>query len=370
MRIGMVSERYYPSVGSVSEHVHHLAREARRLGHRVRILTTTMPDLPARPPDGCGPDVIRLGRSVPLLGSRGLGRLACGPGLARRVREVLAVERFDVLHIHAPLSPVLPLLALHYAACPVVGTFHGELEPGPFFQLAQPTLQRYLDRIDAPVAISRASLAPLRGRLDADFHVIPTGVDVDRFGRGRRLRRYDDGQLNLLWVGRAEPRAGLDRMLATFERVWREVDARLIVVGGGPLLPRYRAMVPAAMAGDVIFAGEVLDGRPDWYATADVYCAPARAGGAGLTILEAMAAGRPVVASDIPCYRELLHPGREGELIDPEDTSAWVRSIVRLAREPARAASYGERGRQTAAQYAWPNVARELLALYRTAARA
>jgi phosphatidylinositol alpha-mannosyltransferase len=370
MRIGMVSEMNDPSEGSLPEHVHHLAREARRLGHRVQILTTAMPDLPSRPLDGFGPDVIRLGRSVPMLGRRGLGRLACGPGLAGRLREVLARERFDVLHIHSPLSPVLPLLALHYATCPVVGTFHEGLEPGLLFQLARPTLQRYLDRIDAPVATSRALLAPLRGQLQADFQVIPHGVDADRFSRGRRLRRYDDGQVNLLWVGRAEPRAGLDRMLAAFERVWREVDARLIVVGGGPLLPRYRAMVPAALAADVIFAGEVLESRPDWYATADICCVPARAGDAGLAILEAMAAGKPVVASDLPGHRELLHPSREGELVDPEDTTAWVRSIVRLAREPVRAASYGERGRQTAALYAWPSVAREMLSLYRTVARA
>jgi phosphatidyl-myo-inositol alpha-mannosyltransferase len=368
VRIGIVTEYYEPSVGGIQEHVRHFAREAHRLGHRVTVVTSAMPDVAggARPaPDQDGPEVVRVGRSFPLYNNGGVGRVTGGPRLSGTVRDVLRDARFDVVHVHAPLTPVLPLLAIHHATGPVVGTFHTHFRPGWGFRLAGRVLQRYLDRLDAAIAVSRACLAPLEGRLRADFRIVPNGVDLERFGRGARLRALDDGRFNVLFVGRLEPRNGLDRMLAAFALARRSVDARLLVLGDGPLLPRYRARVPHELAADVVFAGRVVDERPDWYASAHVYCAPTRIASFGVTLLEAMAAGTPVLASDIDGFREVLHGGSEGELLPPDDAAAWARAIVRLASDPARAAAYGIAGRRTAQRYAWPAVTREVLGVYR-----
>jgi len=328
VRIGIFTEYYYPSIGGIQEHVFHFAREARRLGHTVKVITSEMPDLQ----DGHREeDVLRIGASLPVYVNGGFGRVTCGPRVARAVRDVLERERFDVVHVHAPLTPVLPLVAIHHAAGPVVGTFHTHFHPGLLFRLMRGGLQRYLDRLDAAVAVS-----------------------------------YDDDKLNVLFVGRLEPRNGLDRVLAAFARAHRQIPARLLVLGDGPLMPRYRAMVPEELEEDVVFAGRVIDERPDWYATADVYCAPTRIASFGVTLLEAMAAARPVLASDIDGYREVLQHGVEGELLPPDDPDAWARAMVRLARDPARAAAYGERGRATAQRYAWPAVTRDILQVYRS----
>lgn len=367
MRIGIFTEYYYPSVGGIQEHVHNFAREARRLGHAVKVVTSEMPDL--RREGHAAPesaDVIRLGASLPIFNNGGLGRITGGTGVGAAVREVLARERFDVVHVHAPLTPVLPLVAIHHATGPVVGTFHTNFKPGLLYRFLGRQLQRYLDRLDAAVAVSNACLLAFKGLLQADFRIIPNGVDVELFSRGRPIRRCTDGKLNVLFVGRLEPRNGLDRLIASFHRVWSQIPARLIVMGDGPLLPRYRAMVPQEMVDDVVFTGRVLDERPDWYATADVYCAPARIASFGVTLLEAMAAGKPVLASDIDGFREVLTHGREGELIPGDDTDAWARAMVRIARDPARAAAYAERGRLTVRRYAWPAVTREVLGLYRS----
>ncbi len=115
-----------------------------------------------------------------------------------------------------------------------------------------------------------------------------------------------------------------------------------------------------------MFAGRIDDERPDWYASADVVCATAQGPSGGITLLEAMAAGKPVLASDVPGYRDLVQHGREGELVSASDEGAWARAIVRLSREPVRAAAYGERGRMLAQRHAWPAVARELLGIYRS----
>jgi phosphatidylinositol alpha-mannosyltransferase len=366
MRVGIATEYYYPSIGGVQEHVHHFAREARRLGHTVKIITSEMPDLP--PPEGeaAGPDVLRIARSRPLFKNGSFGRVSVGPRLAGAVRETLARERFDVLHVHCPLTPVLPFVAIHHADCPVVGTFHTHFRPGALFNLTRGVQQRYLDRLDAPVAVSRACLSAFEGRLEADFRIIPNGVDVERFGRGRPLRRFDDGRLNVLWVGRLEPRNGLDRLLAAFAELRDDLDARLLVVGEGPLRPRYEAMVPEDLREDVVFAGRLVDERPDWYATADVYCAPTRIASFGITLLEAMAAGKPILASDIDGFREVMTHGREGELLPADDAHAWAQALARLAGDRDRAQAYGEQGRRTVQRYAWPRVTSEVLGLYRS----
>lgn len=366
MRIGIVTEYYYPSIGGVQEHVHHFAREARRLGHAVRVITSRMPDLPEPAGDAAAPDVLRLARSRPIFNNGSFGRVSCGLGLAGAMRTTLERERFDVLHVHCPLTPVLPYLALQSASCPVVGTFHTHFRPGAFFKLTRSAQQRYLDRLDAAVAVSRACLVALEGHLEADFQIIPNGVDVERFGRGRRLARFEDGKLNVLWVGRPEPRNGLDRMLAAFAALRREVDARLLVVGDGPLLPRYRAAVPRELVTDVVFAGTLRDERPDWYASADVYCAPTTIASFGITLLEAMAAGKPILASDIEGFREVMRHGREGELLPVDDARAWARALARLASDPERAQAYGEQGRRTVLRHAWPRITSEVLGLYRS----
>jgi phosphatidylinositol alpha-mannosyltransferase len=225
--------------------------------------------------------------------------------------------------------------------------------------------QRYLDRLDAAVAPSRACLGRLDGRMRGELKIVPGGVDVERFARGRRIPRFDDGKLNVLWMARAERRNGLDVMVTAFHRAWRQIDARLLVVGDGPALRRVKASIPADLADDVVFVGRVDDERPDWYATADVFCATAQSPSGGITLLEAMAAGKPILASDVPGYRDVLQHGREGELVAPGDEGAWARALVRISREPVRAGAYGERGRITAQRHAWPVVARELLGIFR-----
>jgi phosphatidylinositol alpha-mannosyltransferase len=367
VRIGIVTEYYPPSVGGIQEHVRHFSREAARLGNDVTVVTGEMPDLrgPVPAPHPLDPAVVRVGRSVPVYNNGGVGRVTGGHRLSRSVADVLRRGRFDVVHVHAPLTPVLPLLAVHHATSPVVGTFHTNWRPGLVFRLARRKLQQYLDRLDATVAVSRACLGGL-SRLRVNPRIIPNGVDARRFGEGRPIARFRDGRLNLLWVGRIERRNGLDRMLLVLHEVRRDVDARLLVVGDGPLLERTRARVPPDLAPHVVFAGRVLDERPDWYASAHVHCATTRIASFGVTLLEAMAAGVPVVASDIDGFREVLSHGVEGELVPPDDAAAWARAIVRIARDPAVAAAYGDAGRRTARRYDWPIVAREVLSVYRS----
>jgi phosphatidylinositol alpha-mannosyltransferase len=370
VRIGLVTEEYPPFTGPVADHVHQFAREARRLGHTVKVLTSAAPELPPAAGPRAGrpgvlhePDVLRLGRSRPLLRRGALRRRVGGLGVADALHNALVRERLDVVHVHDPLSPVLPLLAVHQATAPLVGSFHEPLEPGLMGRLFARTVQRHLDRLDAVVVTSRATAASLPERVRGELRVISPGVDLDRMARGCRIRRWQDGRINVLCAVGLEPRGRFELVLAAALRVWRALEIRLLVLGAGPLQARYRAMVPRELDGHVVFADPPADVRPDWFATADVVFVPAASPHA---VLEAMAAGRPALAADVEAHRELLQHGREGELLPASDAGAWARALVRLGREPARGVTYGERGRSGALRFAWPGVAREILNLYRS----
>jgi phosphatidylinositol alpha-mannosyltransferase len=363
VRIGVVTEDYFPSWGAVAEDVRGFAREARRLGHVVKIITGGVRGA-GRAEEDRAEDVIRIGAGRPVLRRGSVGRITSGAGAA--LRDVLARERFDVLHVHAPLTPVLGLLALHHARVPVVGAFHAHARPGLFLRLAPAARQRYIDRLDAAVAVSPACLAPLGPRRPPEIRIIPGGVDLERFARGRRLRRFEDGKLNVLFAGRVERRNGLELLLAAFHRAWKQIEVRLLVLGDGPRLAGCKARLPTELAEDVVFVGASDEDRPDWFAAADVFCAPSQEPSGGQTLLEAMAAGKPVLASDVEGYRDVLAHGREGELLAPDDPGAWTRALVRISREPVRAAAYGERARLTALRHDWPAIAHEVLGLYRS----
>lgn len=377
MKIGIVTEYYYPTLGGIQEHVHHFARTARGMGHDVRIITPAVSDGLA-----CGPalssqrhsdeqhGVIRVGRSIPILSGGSIARASAGPALSRQLREVLRAERFDVLHAHSPLMPTLPLLALRDSDCANVGTFHSAFQRNFLYAALARFLQPYLDRLDAAIGVSPTALHGLRRYFTAPWRIIPNGVDVSQFAAGRRRPELDDGRLNLLHVGRFDPRNGVDRVIRAWVRVRRAgLDTRLILVGDGPLRPMYESMVPPDLRADAHFVGFVPgDERPSYYASGDVLLCPALGGTFGIIVVEAMAAGCAVVAADTPGFRNVMKDGVQGFMVDVNADPGGVRLAQRtrqLLEDHALRRRCGEAGRATAARFDWPVVAEQVLSVYR-----
>jgi phosphatidylinositol alpha-mannosyltransferase len=213
MKIGIVTEHYYPTLGGIQEHVHHFAGEARKRGHEVTIVTCRMDDLPAPRDEEAPARVIRIAPSQPIFWNGSFGRISRAPVWSPA--RAFLIEQFR--RPPRPLS-AHPGLAHppHCAPGRVVGTFHTNFEPSLFSRWWYASLRPYLDRLDARVAVSRACFEALGPRLRADFRVIPNGVDVERFAAGRPLPAFDDGRFNILFVGRVEPRNGFDRLLRAF----------------------------------------------------------------------------------------------------------------------------------------------------------
>ncbi|HVY37518.1 MAG TPA: glycosyltransferase family 4 protein [Polyangia bacterium] len=376
MKIGIVTEYYYPTLGGIQEHVHHFAQAARRLGHDVRIVTPAVSDTLASVqggPAAAGRDrdhgVIRLGRSIPVFSGGSIARVSTGPGLTVAVREILRSEQFDVVHLHSPLMPTLPLLFLRQSSAVTVGTFHSVVGRSFLYGALRGALQRYADRLDAAIGVSETALVDLKRTFRAPWHVIPNGVDVAAFASGRRRPELDDGRLTVLHVGRFDPRNGVDRVIRAWVRVRRGgTDARLVLVGDGPLRPAYEALVPPDLRADAHFVGFVPGPeRPSYYASADVLLCPAVGGTFGIIVLEAMAAGCAVVAADTPGFRNVMSDGQQGFMVDvaaDPDCATLAAKTTRLLQDATLRRRCAAAGRATAARFDWPAVAEQVIALY------
>jgi phosphatidyl-myo-inositol alpha-mannosyltransferase len=373
MKIGIVTEYYYPTLGGIQDHIHHFAVAARRAGHEVRIITPDVHDQLASIGREASidheQDVLRIGESMPIFSGGGIARVSSGPGLSRKIADVLRAERFDILHAHSPLMPTLPFLALRHSDCANVGTFHSAFDRNFLYAALGRFIQPYLDRLDAAIGVSETALRGLRRYFKARWRVVPNGVDVSMFASGRRRPEFDDGRLNVLHVGRFDPRNGVDRVIKTWIGVRRGgADARLILVGDGPLRPTYESLVPADLRADAHFVGFVESSeRPSYYASGDVLLCPALGGSFGIIALEAMAAGLAVITADTAGFRHIVKDGVQGFMVDVAADPDCVKLAERtrqLLEDQCLRKRCAEAGRANAARFDWPVVTERVLKIY------
>jgi phosphatidylinositol alpha-mannosyltransferase len=367
LRVALVAEDYYPQLGGVPEHVHHLARALNDLGHATTIVTSNMRKQDADSREQV--DVRRIGTSVVIYANGGVARITVGWRLTARLEALFRKERFDVVHVHGGLSPTLGVVAPRAAwraAIPVVATFHTWFPSSAGYRILRRPFQAMLDRHAAAIAVSPAAREAMSRYFTAPWEIIPNGVDTTLFrpGLGRGGDRFEPTKPRLLWLGRIEPRNDLATVLAAMPRILeRHPGAQLTVVGDGPWRSRLER-VARRLGPCVHFAGFVNGGRPEYYRAADVYLCPTTRASFGVTLLEAMACGTPLVVSDIPAFRDLATAS--GAVFAPcGDAEAWASAVNDLIDDPARRESMAGEGRAVGERHAWPLVAQRVLAVYR-----
>ena len=357
-RIALVTEYYYPHLGGVCEHVHFFAREARRRGHHVDIITSHIPGAQELP------NVIRIGRSQPVQSNGSQARITLGFGLRRRMRRVLREGRYDIVHVHSPLTPVLPLLAIDEAKVPVIGTFHTYFDRSIAYGLFNRYFQRRLDKLSAAIAVSHSTTVALERYFTADWKIIPNGIDADVFTPDApRPPEIRADVPSILFLGRFDPRNGLDTLIEAFRRVKaRGYAAQLVVVGDGPLRDHYYAL--ANNDPDITFVGSVLEGRPSYYANCTMYACPTTKASFGITLLESMACETPIICSDILGFRDVVENNREALMVPRGDIDALAGAISRLIDDETLRLRLGKRGREESLQYDWSRVTEQVLGVY------
>jgi phosphatidylinositol alpha-mannosyltransferase len=364
VKIGLVSPYLYPLPGGVTQHVRFLYENLRRRGHDVRIITASHGFQAAR--EG---DVIRIGKgfSVPANGS--VGTVTISLRYASQVQELLAAERFDVLHFHEPLVPFLSWVILRESRSVNVATFHAYAGFSLAYELGSRILGRLLlERLHGRIAVSAAARHFIASYFPGDYVVIPNGVDVDRFRSAVPIARWQDGTPNLLFVGRHEPRKGLDVLLKAYRTLRRSgVRCRLLIAGGGPQEREARRYVFTRRLPDVHFLGRVSeDEKAQLFRTADVFVSPATGRESfGVVLLEAMAAGAPIVCSDIHGYKGVVRRDREALLVPPRNPVALAEAIARLLADPHLRETIRQAGMARADEFSWPRVTARVDAYYR-----
>ena len=359
LRLALVTEYYYPHLGGICEHVHFFAREARRRGHHVDIITSRLDDHVSEP------GVIRLGRSMPVYANGSHARFTLGFGLRAALRQHFVRGAYDLVHVHSPLTPVLPLLAIEEARCPVIGTFHSYCHRSISYRIAGTYFQDHLDKLAVPIAVSPSTTHALERYFRADWQVVPNGIDVEMF---RPHLPPPDGVRTdvpvILFLGRFDPRNGLPLLMEAFRKVRSpRRPAQLVIVGDGVLRNRYERL--AAGDPDMHFAGAILNGRPAYYANASVYACPTDRASFGITLLEAMASGTPVVCSDIEGFRDVVEPNRHALLVKPNDAGALADALVNVLDGDVLRERLSVAGRQRAMEFSWPSVTDRVFEVYR-----
>ena len=363
MRVGLVCPYTWNVPGGVRTHIGDLAEALIGLGHEVSVISPADDDAPL---PGY---VVPAGRAVPVPYNGSVARLSFGFLSASRVRRWVRDGDFDVLHVHEPAAPSLSLLACWVATGPIVATMHTANPRSRVMHAAEGMLQSALEKISARIAVSEAARTTLVEHLGGDAVLIPNGVAVHRYVKADPLPGWpgDGGAIGFL--GRLdEPRKGLAVLLDAFELIGRQQPGlRLLVAGRGDTEELLERVSPA-LRDRVVFLGEVNEeDKVRVLHSVDVFCAPNTGGESfGYVLAEAMAAGAPIVASDLEAFRRVLRGGQAGELFPAEDPAALAAAIGRLLGDPQRRADLSTAAFEAVQAYDWPVVARDVVRVYET----
>jgi phosphatidylinositol alpha-mannosyltransferase len=350
--------------GGVQIHVRNLARELVTGGDEVQIVA-------AGPPPG-GDNWIGVGgsRGIPI--NRSVAPVVLSPKAWRRTLDALAEFKPDVVHIHEPVVPLVGVAASRYRNAGLVGTFHAWSEKDRLYRLARPVGRSVFRRLDVAIAVGTDCAAYHANAIGVPvnrFTVVPNGVHVGRFAAPARPRDTSRPP-RVLFVGRLEPRKGLPVLIRAFVLLKaHHPDVELKVIGDGPERAQSEALLPAGMRGDVEWLGNIdNDLTPAHYAQADIYCSPARGGESfGIVLIEGMAAGAAVVASDIIGYDAVLRDGVDGVMVPPSDPRALAAALRDLLDNEPRRFALAHAGNERANEFDWPVVTARLRELYRQA---
>jgi len=373
MRVLMATDHYYPYPGGITEHTYHLSKELIKLGIEVEILTSNFPHkFVEEPPDAKSIKVYRVGRSYYIRANKSQTCFSFSRKITSQIRNIVENGIYDIVHSQNSVVPTIPFLSLLYSKSVNFATFHSYHGFSLGYELFKPLLLPIYNKLDGKIFVSKPALEAIARHFPVDeFRIIPNGIDVEKFKPVGDIFTFPfggrNGEIYILFVGRLELRKGTKYLIQAFNIIGKKYpETRLIIAGDGPLRKSLEKMVDAGVADRVHFLGFVSSHQlPALYRTCDIFVSPAIGGESfGIVLLEAMASGKPAVASDNEGYRELVSDGVDGFLFERKNVPDLIQKLELLIRNPDLRKQLGEAARLKALNYSWSKIAREVLDYY------
>lgn len=360
MKVGLVCPYSVDFPGGVQSHVLDLAKYLRDIGHHASVLIPgkSLTDLPEY--------VVATGKSIPIPYNGSVARLSFSPGAHKKVKEWLKEGQFDVIHVHEPNAPSVSLLAMMQSDVPIVATFHTSTTASLWLKTFQGVLRPYNEKICGKIVVSELARQWQMNALNSDALEIPNGVNCDFFTHAQPLEGYPRTQITIGFLGRYdEPRKGIDVLIEAAKKVVEHYpQVQFLIIGGGDEA-RIRTKL-GELADNFVFLGSVSDAdKARALRSMDIYCAPQLFGESfGIVLVEAMAAGTPVVASDLPAFKKVLADGAFGKLFSKGNGEQLADTLCELIADKATRKSMSDKGLLAARQYDWEVVANNILKVY------
>ncbi len=365
-KIALVSPYDHAFHGGVADHINSLAAQFREWGHTVKIVA------PCKSADAIDDDdFIPMGRAVPIPSGGSIARVSFSVWLKPQIKQMLERESFDVVHFHEPFAGLISkdmLSLIDPMESTAIGTFH-TYEGTRLYKIgAKHLAMPYFRMLQGRIAVSLPAHRFISRHFPGDYEIIPNGIQVDDFADAEPFEHLKSGgMINLLFLSRLEKRKGLKYLLGAFSKLkWEWPNLRLLVAGGGEPDADSLRILSERNLQDVVFLGRVSDeDKFRYYKTADIYCAPATGRESfGIVLLEAMAAGVPIVASGIEGYSSVITHGREGLLVPPKNEDALADALATLLKDATLRQRLATAGTMNVQEYRWERVARRVMDCY------
>jgi phosphatidylinositol alpha-mannosyltransferase len=361
MRIGIVCPYSWDIPGGVSAHVSDLAEALIRMGHHVSVLA------PAEFDELLPDYVVSTGKPRAVKYNGSVARLSFGPIAARKVSKWIEEGEFDVLHVHEPLAPSLSVLACWAAKGPIVATWHSSMDKSRMMLTLSKLAQTAMEKVSARIAVSEAARTTLIKHVGGDAVVIPNGVDISTFTNAKPMFGWPGANQSIVFLGRGdEPRKGLSVLVEAYPEIRRQhPNVRLLIAGPGEPADTLKKLSREDRASVTVLGMVAPQDKASVLASGTIYVAPNTGGESfGIVLLEAMASGTPVVASDLVAFQRVLDNGKAGITFENENSDDLARVVSELLSDPARCAELSAQGKLRAAEFDWSVVAEKIVDVY------